>query len=254
MSGAGQTRDWDAVTYDRVAQPHLQWAAAILDRLPLEGDETVLDAGCGSGHVTQLVLERVPRGRVIAVDAAPSMVAKAREALGDRADVFAADLTELELAEPVDAVFSTAVFHWISDHDALFARLRAAMRPGARLAAQCGGRGNIAAFKGVMDDVAHREPYAEHFAGWVGPWNYAGAEETEQRLRAAGFTDVRCWLQEWPVDPPEPREFARTVCLGHHLERLPEELKEPYLNDVMTAAGDPLELGYVRLNIDAVAA
>ena len=123
-------RDWDAATYDRVSAPQVAWAEQVLDRLALEGHETVLDAGCGSGRVTAMLADRLPRGRVIAVDAAPSMVALAREALGDRAEVHQAELTELELAEPVDAVFSNAVFHWVQDHDALFAALYAALRAG----------------------------------------------------------------------------------------------------------------------------
>jgi trans-aconitate 2-methyltransferase len=244
-------RDWDARTYHRVSAPHQDWADALLDRLALRGDETVLDAGCGSGRVTLKLLDRLPRGRVIAVDVAPSMVAEAREVLGSRAPVLQSDLTELTLPEPVDAVFSSAVFHWIADHDALFARLRGALVPGGRVVAQCGGAGNIAAFRAVSDDVAAREPYAPYLAGWAGPWNYAGRRETERRLARAGYAEIRCWLQPWPVTPPEPRDYLCAVCLHPHMERLPEELREAYVDDVLAACGDPLELDYVRLNIDA---
>ena len=121
MSARSAARDWDASTYERVSDPQVGWARAILDRLPLEGNETVLDAGCGTGRVTQLLLDRLPRGHVIAVDSAPSMVETAREALGERATVIQSDLAELTLEEPVDAAFSNAVFHWIPDHDGLFA-------------------------------------------------------------------------------------------------------------------------------------
>ena len=76
------------------------------------------------------------------------MVEHAREALGDRATILCQDLVELELPEPVDVVFSNATFHWIHDHDALFAALHAAIKPGGQLVAQCGGRGNIDAFRG----------------------------------------------------------------------------------------------------------
>ena len=167
------TRDWDARTYSRVGTPMAQWGERLIDRLELRGDETVLDAGCGSGGVTAKLLDRLPQGRVIAVDGSPSMVAAAREALPvDRVQTQVCDLTALELDEPVDAVFSNAVFHWISDHDRLFAALHAALRPGGQLVAQCGGEGNIAALKAVMREVGEREPYAEHIADWR-PWNYA---------------------------------------------------------------------------------
>lgn len=251
MSSA--TPDWDARTYHRVSTPHQDWAAALLDRLALRDDETVLDAGCGSGRVTEKLLARVPRGRVIAVDGAPSMVQEARALLGDRATVLQSDLLQLTLDEPVDAIFSSAVFHWIADHDTLFARLFAVLKPGGRIVAQCGGAGNIARFVEVAEAVGDREPYAPYLGGYrgEGTWQFATAEETAQRLERAGFTDVQTWLQPWDVTPPEPAAFVRSVCLHPHAERLPAELVDPYISDVLAEAGEPLVLDYVRLNIEA---
>jgi trans-aconitate 2-methyltransferase len=244
------TRAWDAVAYDRVSAPQLEWAGRVLERLPLRGDEAVLDAGCGSGRVTQLLLDRLPRGHVVAVDSAQSMVDHARAALDpSRATVLRADLAELELDEPVDAAFSNAVFHWVPDHDALFARLHAALRPGGPLVAQCGGKGNIERLHAAAREVGAREPYAEHLAGWHGPWTFAGAEETAERLASAGFEEIRTWLEPYPVTPPDPAGFLRTVCLGPHLEQLPEELRDGYVAAVCERCGS--ELDYVRLNIDA---
>ena len=244
------TRSWDAATYHRVSAPQVEWAERVLERLPLDGDETVLDAGCGSGRVTALLLERLPRGRVVAVDSDAAMVEHAREALDPgRATVFQSDLTELELDEPVDAAFSNAVFHWIADHDALFTRLHTALRPGGRLVAQCGGRGNVARLHRAATEVASEEPYAEHLAGWRGPWNFAGAEETAERLERAGFAETRTWLEPYPITPEHPLAFVTTVCLGPHLQRLPGELRAGFAEAVCDLAGS--ELDYVRLNIDA---
>jgi trans-aconitate 2-methyltransferase len=247
-------RDWDAASYDRVSTPQVEMARPVLDRLPLAGAETVLDAGCGSGRVTELLLDRVPEGGVVAVDAAPSMVEQARERFAGEPRVRVLEpvsLTELELAEPADAAFSNAVFHWIKDHDALFERLHAALRPGAPLVAQCGGKGNIDRFRRLADEVAAESPYAEHMAEFEGPWNYAAPDATEERLARAGFTDVRCWLEPWPVNPGEPLEYASTVCLGNHLQELPEELRRPFAEEVVRRSGDPFTLAYVRLNITA---
>jgi trans-aconitate 2-methyltransferase len=245
------SRDWDAAGYDRVSDPQVEMAAAVLERLPLRGDETVLDAGCGSGRVTAMLLDRLPHGHVVAVDSSPSMVEHAREALGERATVIESSLTELELDEPVDAAFSNAVFHWILDHERLFERLAAALEPGAPLVAQCGGAGNIDAFRRVADEIAGEPPYEEHLRGVVGPWNYAGPEETEARLRAAGFEEIRCWLQPWPVTPADPYGFVTTVCLGSNLASLPDGLRRPFAEEVLRRSGRPLTLEYVRLNIDA---
>ena len=243
------SRGWDAATYDRVSEPQVAMALRVLERLPLRGDETVLDAGCGSGRVTELLLERLPRGRVIAVDQAASMVEHACERLGGRAVVLQSDLTALELGEQVDAVFSNAVFHWIADHSALFQRLFASLRPGGRLVAQCGGAGNIEAFHRVARGVGAEEPFAPHLGAWRGPWNFAGAEETAAQLELAGFEEVKTWLEPYPVRPEDPRAYFRAVCLGPHLEQLPVELRERFVDEVYARAGG--ELDYVRLNMDA---
>jgi trans-aconitate 2-methyltransferase len=246
-------RDWDGTTYDRISAPQTAWGREVLERLPLNGDELVLDAGCGSGRVTEMLLERLPRGRVIAVDASASMVAAARERLGESADVREMDLEALELEEPVDAILSTATFHWIADHERLFARLHAALRPGGRLVAQCGGEGNVHRTRLAAQAVGKQEPFARYMAGWEGPWNFSSAELAQERLLAAGFREARCWLYNVTVQPPEPREFLRTVNLGSHLLRLPEDLREPFVAAVHERVGEPYTLDYVRLNIDAVA-
>lgn len=247
-------RDWDADAYHRVSGPQVAMAAAVLDRLDLHGDETVLDAGCGSGRVTRLLVERLPRGRVIAVDSSPDMLARARDELRAlAADVRAGDLAELALAdgEQVDAVFSNATFHWIADHDALFTALAAALRPGGAISAQCGGEGNVAGVHAAALQAAADSGLGHRFAGWPRPWNFAGPEQTEVRLRAAGFEDVECWLQAWPVAPDEPRAYLETVCLGPHLARLADDERERFLDAVLARLGERPLLDYVRLNMVA---
>lgn len=251
---AGSVREWDAATYQRISVPHEEWAEAVLARLPLSGDETVLDAGCGTGRVTRMLVERLPDGRVIAVDGSAAMVEKVREVIRPGDEAFVADLVSLELEQPADAVVSSAVFHWIHDHDELFRRMHSCLRTGGRLAAQCGGAGNIDAFRRAGKEVSACQPYAEHFEDFGDLWNYAGAEETEARLRAAGFDQVHCWLEPWVVVPPEAAEFTRTITLSGHIDRLPLELRDRFVADVLSAAGEPLRLDFIRLNIEAVAA
>jgi trans-aconitate 2-methyltransferase len=256
-------REWDGTAYDRISGTMEALGREVLERLELRGEELVLDAGCGSGRVTQALTERLPRGRVIAVDQSSSMVQAARRRLqastagdgvgGAEVDVRVADLLELELEQPVDAILSTATFHWIADHDRLFRRLRGLLRPGGRMLAQCGGEGNIDVLRGNASTVLGREPYAAHFRDWHAPWNYAGAERTRARLLAAGFAAATCWLTPAPRTPEEPRAFLSTIVLGPHVQQLPPELRERFMDDVLLELGEPVVVDYVRLNIDATA-
>jgi trans-aconitate 2-methyltransferase len=246
-------REWDGASYDRISGPMESLGREVLERLELGGDELVLDAGCGSGRITEALIHRLPQGQVIAVDESASMVAAARRRLGEGADVRVADLLELELQEAVDAILSTATFHWISDHDELFRRLRRALRPGGRLVAQCGGEGNIDVLRGGARGLLSRAPYAEHFADWRPPWNYAGPQQTRERLHAAGFSAAECWLTPAPQQPEHPREFLTTIIFEPHLRQLPEELRERFIDELLAHVGEPVTVDYVRLNIDAVA-
>lgn len=242
-------RDWDAATYDRVSDAQFAWALEQLERLPLRGDEVALDAGCGSGRVTAVLAQRLPRGRVYGVDMSPAMVAHASAALGPQATVLCQDLVELSLPEEVNVVFSNATFHWIEDHDALFASLHRAMGPGARLVAQCGGQGNIDAFRSAATEVTRVQPFAAHFRDWRDPWNYRGAEETAVRLERVGFCDIQTWVQPKRVEPP--RSFIETVCLLPHLKQLPAQLGPGFVDRVLERTGEPPVLDYIRLNMTA---
>jgi trans-aconitate 2-methyltransferase len=255
------TTDWDAQRYDRLAAPQEEWARRVLERLPLDGGETVLDAGCGSGRATKLLAEKLPHGRVIGVDGSPSMIAVAREAFaGDaRIVLITSDLLVLTpellrkeaVVASVDAIFSNATFHWIQDHRGLFERLHAVLRPSGRLVAQCGGRGNVEGWVRAIRTAAAQEPFAEHIAGFE-PWSFYGPEETEDRLLAAGFGEVRSWLEEMPVVvPDDPRDFVAVMGLAAHQERLPEALREAFVTAALESFEAPFELRYVRLNIDA---
>jgi trans-aconitate 2-methyltransferase len=245
-------REWDAATYDRVADPQTRWGVAVLDRLPLDGGETVLDAGCGSGRVTELLLDRLPRGRVIGLDASAAMVEEARRRLfrfGARVDFLVADLGRPFTlpGAPADAILSTATFHWVADHDALFRNLAAVLRPGGRLVAQCGGHGNIASIRAILAEIGD---------GWPGAAHFETPEATSDRLAAAGFVQVETWLQPEPTrfEPGEPLEtFLRTVILGGHLAGLPEVDRDGFVRQVASRMAEPV-IDYVRLNIVATRA
>lgn len=247
--GSTMPREWDAKTYDSLPLPHLGWGKRTLGRLPLRGDERVLDAGCGTGRDTAGLLDRLPDGRVVAVDGSVRMLDQLRDRLAgrlDRVEVVYADLTgPLPFDGEVDAVFSVAAFHWIDDHAALYSSLAARMRPGARLVTECGGYGNIAAVDAAVADVA---------GGKRDDWRFAGVEDTRERLAGAGFTDVDVTLR------PDPARFERgeqleaflaTVILGPYLDALADDEREPFVQAVAGRLAEPV-VDYVRLEISAV--
>lgn len=239
-------RDWDAAAYDRLAYPMTRWGEAVVGWLDLRGDERVLDAGCGTGRVTASLLDRLPHGQVIALDGSPSMIDRVRERFADdpRVQPIVADLAEpLPVDIPVDAILSTATFHWILDHDALFRNLAAVAHPGAQLVAQCGGAGNIASIEAALSELG------EDFEGRK---YYATPDETRRRLEVGGFSEIEVWLSDEPteLEPEDLEPYLTTICLGDHVEAMPDDERERFVHQVATRLPGP-RIDYVRLNIRA---
>lgn len=254
--------EWNAASYHKVSGPQTSWGHKVLARLSVNGDERAIDAGCGSGKLTFALLERLPRGSVVAIDRSWNMLLTARTNLrpsfGRRIKFAQVALPELPFANYADLVFSTATFHWIKDHPALFAGIHAALRPGGRLHAQCGGGPNLVRAHALAQRLMHAPPFAPFFTSWPGPWEFADAATTAARLRTAGFVDVETSLEEAPTTlatEQDYREFVTTVIYHPHLERLPTvELKQAFIDRVtgLSAQDDPpFTLDYWRLNMAA---
>ena len=254
--------EWNATAYHKVSGPQTSWGHKVLARLNVRGDELAIDAGCGSGRLTGALMERLPRGRIIAIDRSWNMLLTARANLrpvyGPRVKFAQVSLPDLPFSNAADLVFSTATFHWIKEHPALFAGIFRALRAGGRLHAQCGGGPNLAHAHQLAEQVMHAAPFAGYFTDWPSPWEFANADITAERLCAAGFVDVDTSLEEAPTTldtEADYREFVTTVIYHQHLEQLPSSrLKQDFVDRVtaLSAAEDPpFTLDYWRLNMAA---
>jgi trans-aconitate methyltransferase len=250
--------DWNASRYHEISTPQQAWGRRVLDRLPLDGNERVLDIGCGSGRLTAEIADRVPAGRVVGLDRSQSMVEKAASWLRERSPqttVVLGDAAALPFRRTFDAVFSGATFHWIHDHAALFRSIITALRPGGRLIAQCGGGPNLAVLYGRARRLMREPRFARYFEEWSEPTYFADVETTQRGLTAAGFVDVDVSLESAPTTfdgPDQFREFIANVCLRHEGARLPRPEWQSFLRDLTVAAASdrpPFTLDYWRLNI-----
>ena len=250
--------DWNAERYHHISAPQQAWGRRILERLPLDGHECVLDLGCGTGRITGELAARVPRGRVVALDRSPSMLATACDWLRQSALSVAlvqADGALLPFNRAFDAVFSGATFHWIHDHGALFRSIVTALKPGGRLVAQCGGGPNLALLFGRAARLMHDPRFAHYFEEWTDATYYSDAESAARRMRIAGFVDVETNLEAAPTafdSPVEFQEFIANVCVRHHVARLPPRERQIFLRELTVAAAadtPPLTLDYWRLNM-----
>jgi len=254
------TTHWNAGVYDAVGKPQAAWAARLIDDLKLVGNEIVMDAGCGSGVVTLELAERLPQGRIYAVDSSSEMIEglKAKMASGKTGCEIVpilSSLTETILPEQVDVVFSNAVFHWILDDEGLFGNLFRLTRPGGRIRAQCGGAGNLGRLYQVIKSVQQVPPFNQFFHGFYDAKKYRSESEASASLEQAGWKHVRTQLFQQPVefDARDACTFMRHVIVRDHMPLLPEELRQAYVDKIVefeiARHGKPFVADYVRLDI-----
>jgi trans-aconitate 2-methyltransferase len=256
------SREWNAAEYHRLSAPQFQWGQRVLNELRLRGDECLLDAGCGTGRLTRVLLQNLPGGRVVGLDLSCNMLRHAQQNLrpdfGERVQFVVADLVALPFRNCFDGIFSTASFHWVLDHDALFRKLYEALRPAGWLHAQCGSVRNLDCLRQRVRALAQ----APEFSNWLGsfpePWFFSDAEGAASRLRAARFEKIEAGIEEASFTAPNAQEFQqylRTFVLHRHLERFPNDaLRTAFVEKLADASvhdDPPFTLDYWRLNLRA---
>ncbi len=252
--------EWNAVAYDDLSDPMFEWGMAVLGTLELRGDERVLDAGCGSGRLTEELVRRLPVGEVVALDFSPKMLEQARRRLasvGKQVEFVHGSLQEFALQRQVDGIFSNAVFHWVPDHAEMFRCLHRVLKPGGWLVAQFGGVGNLAKTYGRAHDVGEREPFREHLKSDRESAHFEDVASTRERMEAAGFRVSEAKLHT-VVPRFETQEryeaFLRTVVLREAMAKLPEGLQREFLDEVSDRTRreeGEYSLDYVRLTVRA---
>ncbi|MFZ1140128.1 MAG: methyltransferase domain-containing protein [Candidatus Sulfotelmatobacter sp.] len=254
------SREWNSAVYHRLSGPQVSWGQKVLSRLRLRGDEVVLDAGCGTGRLTAELLDALPRGRVVGVDLSQNMLGSARDHLspqfGARVSLVACDLLHLPFESSFEGIVSTAAFHWVLDHDRLFANLRRALVPEGWLEAQCGGGPNLLILRNRANALAATPKFAQFFAGFHEPWLYQYAEGAAEGLWRAGFVEVETAIEGAPTvldNSEQYKEFVRNIILRRHLENIPtEELRAEFISELTQQASvddPPFSLDYWRLNL-----
>ena len=201
--------EWNAEAYHKVSGPQTGWGQKVLARLTLRGDERAIDAGCGSGRLTAELLERLPEGRLVALDRSWNMLMTARANLrpvfGDRVSFAQVSLPAMPFSGWADLVFSTATFHWIKDHDALFENIFETLKPGGRLMAQCGGGANLVHARALAAQIMSVRRSPPTFKTGRGHGNTRQPPKPRCGSRKQGLrASIPAWRPRRPRWPPKP--------------------------------------------------
>jgi trans-aconitate methyltransferase len=173
--GYPRAAQWDAECYESRFSFVWNHGAALIDLLDPKPGETVLDLGCGTGHLSHQIAER--GATVVGLDSAPPMVAQARINYPQLRFILGGG-ESFALPEPIDAVFSNAALHWMTDAAAVVKNVHAALRPGGRFVGEFGGKGNVARIIAAV---------REETGSSAIPWYYPSVGEYATLLEAHGF-------------------------------------------------------------------
>jgi trans-aconitate methyltransferase len=255
---------WDPKDYHCSSAAQASWAAELIAKLGLRGDERLLDIGSGDGKVTAEMARLLPQGAVVGVDNSEDMVAFAAEHYGGGApnlSFILADARDLRFRDEFDVVFSNATLHWVRDHRPVLVGIRRSLRPGGRALLQMAGRGNAAALVEVLDGMLAAPRWAPCFADFSFPYGFHGAEEYRGWLLEAGLEPVRVELFDRDMAQEGAEGLAgwvRTTWMPY-TQRVPEDDREAFIAEAVEryAAACPadgegrLHVAMVRLEVEA---
>jgi SAM-dependent methyltransferase len=194
---------WDAKRYQSQHSYVFKHGEGLVDLLDPKPGERILDLGCGSGQLTAKIAEA--GAKAIGIDLSPDMIAQARVNFAqdrnagrtDAIEFRVGDATTFEVDEPVDAVFSNAVLHWVKNAEAAIDHVRGALKPGrpgtpgGRFVMEMGGRGNTRALLAAVTDVA---------GTLESPWFYPSVGEYAGLLEKHGFEVRYATLFDRPTE------------------------------------------------------
>ena len=232
---------WNAEDYARSSSGQQKWARELIAKLHLQGDERLLDIGCGDGKVTAEIASTLPHGSVLGVDSSPEMISLAEtlypptEFSNIRFQL--EDASALNFDHEFDVVFSNATLHWVLDQRPVLKGIAGSLKPNGKVLLQMGGRGNAAAVAKVMDEVCARPEWRERFVGFEFPYGFYDADEYRVWLGEAGLLPVRVELIPKDMAHADRDDFegwVRTTWLPY-TQRVEENRRQEFVRQVVDA-------------------
>jgi trans-aconitate 2-methyltransferase len=229
---------WNPAGWEEIASAQYVWAMTLISDLHFQGDERVLDIGCGNGKITSKIVSLVPAGTVLGIDLSKDMInfAKSRYPQKCYANLSFehGDARYLDFCEEFDLVVSFACLHLVRDHLNVLERVKRSLKPGGRLLFQCGGKGNAADILNVTKDLTRSNKYIGYFHGFDFPYYFYEPKDYRSWLRIVDLKPLRVNLV--PKDMVHIgneglEKFIRYTWLPY-LERLPDDLQPDFVSEI----------------------
>lgn len=185
---------WDANLYNKQHHFVSDYGADVLQWLAPKADEYILDVGCGTGQLAAKIAES--GAIILGTDASTEMIENAKKTYAELT-FEVVDGTKLPYIEKFDAIFSNATFHWIENQTALVEGLFKSLKPGGRLIAEFGGKGNVKSITDAIATAAESLGLADKVVKNF--WFFPSISTYTSLLELKGFEVEQAWLFDRPT-------------------------------------------------------
>jgi trans-aconitate 2-methyltransferase len=253
---------WNAKDYAKNSSAQESWANELVSKLALQGNEHLLDIGCGDGKITNSIAQKLNNGAVVGIDRSESMIELAKDQFDlPHLSFYTMDATEISTQERFDVAFSNAALHWVNDHNAVLVGLKKCLNRNAKILFQMGGYGNAQDVLEVVDQVTVSEEWKKYFDNFFFPYNFCNISDYEKWLPVAGYKARRIELitKDMVHENEEGlKGWLRTTWFPY-TDQLPENKKEEFLSLVIEkyTNANPVDsegkthVNMVRLEVEA---
>ncbi len=230
---------WSGADYARHSNLQAAMADEVLSRLPLRGDEQLLDVGCGDGKLSARIAEQLPYGAVLGVDASADMVAFARQQFGAAAwpnlRFEVVDARRLNFDARFDRVVSFNALHWIPQQAEALRGIRAALKPQGRAHLRLVTRGALTSLEEVAEALRQEPSWAPHFTAFSDPYLRLDAQQYSALARGLGLQTitVHSEMKRWDFGSDEAFFGFCNAGFGAWTQVLPEERRHDFVRTVM---------------------
>jgi trans-aconitate 2-methyltransferase len=231
---------WNASDYAKNSQNQFQWAKELIPKLRLQGNEYLLDIGCGDGKITAEISKCLPNGKAIGIDSSSQMINLAITSFTNEQypnlNFQLMDARNLPFEEEFDLTFSNAALHWIPDQKAVLQGVQRSLKQQGRLLFQMAGKGNAQAVLKIFDELLVLPKWQRYFDGFAFPYAFLGSQEYRQLLVQVGLKPVRVDLFPREMKFPSAEGMAgwvRTTWLPF-TERIPVEMRDDFVKEIVS--------------------
>jgi trans-aconitate methyltransferase len=185
--------EFDGNKYKKASTHQKEWGNKIISEFKLNGNEKILDLGCGDGVLTKQLSDLVPHGFVLGIDSSQGMINTAKELESSNLLFRQLNINDIDFSDEFDIIFSNATLHWILNHKNLLANSYKALKRNGVVRFNFAGDGNCSTFYAVIKEVIRLKEFMDYFIDFQWPWYMPIINEYKVLVDSCAFNDIKIW-------------------------------------------------------------